>query len=444
MGTCLRRNAVVSPSARPDWFKAEYPASAQMETRPFSLQFFSRSFRRAAASGLIAVVLGSFHAVAPALGQEEAAKPGSAPASSQEPRPLTIGAYYYPWYEAPESPRGRGEDWMSKALRGRLEPRQLPKLGVYDSRDPAVIAEHISQSKRGGIDFWAVSWWGAGRREDRTLREHILEHPDAAQLKYAILYESTGRLGRLNAPNHENLLGDFAYLKERFFDHPHYLKIEGKPVVFLYLTRVYFRDRGLEPLAELRRKFPEVYLVGDDVFGPRYSSDYAKLWDAVTAYDVYGQSLQSGGATQTALKTLTAHYANAREHAHSVRTAFVPAIAPGYNDRAVREGHVGRARYFSDSEGSQEGDIFRAMIRETAIPLADPKCGNMIMVTSFNEWYEDTQIEATAGNAGTTTKDDSDTGAFYTEGDRYEDYGALYLDILREEKAAAAEPGGQH
>ena len=30
---------------------------------------------------------------------------------------------------------------------------------------------------------------------------------------------------------------------------------------------------------------------------------------------------------------------------------------------AVREGHPGRARYFTDVEDSEEGDLFRAMIR---------------------------------------------------------------------------------
>ena len=39
------------------------------------------------------------------------------------------------------------------------------------------------------------------------------------------------------------------------------------------------------------------------------------------------------------------------------------------------------------------------MIKDIAMPLADPKAQNMIMVTSFNEWYEDTQIEPTSGKA---------------------------------------------
>lgn len=346
---------------------------------------------------------------------------------------LTVGAYYYPWYEAAEAGK---TGWMSQALRGRLKPQQLPGLGVYGSRDSKVIGEHIGQSVRAGLDFWAVSWWGPGKREDRAMLEHILTHPDAGKLKYALLYESTGRLGSMRAPRYDNLTGDFAYMKEHYFDQPAYLKIGGKPVVFLYLTRVYFRDRGLDQLAELRRQFPDVYLIGDDVFGGGYHERHARLWDAVTAYDIYGQSMQRMGATRAALEELRKNYENARKLANGVGTAFIPGIAPGYNDKAVREGHVGRARYFTDKEGSKEGDIFRAMIRDVAIPLADPRADRIVMITSFNEWYEDTQIEATAGGGATTAVDDSETGSFYTEGDRYADYGTLYLDILREAKEA--------
>ncbi|MGK0185907.1 MAG: GH18 family chitinase [Verrucomicrobiales bacterium] len=364
----------------------------------------------------------------PVFGQEQG--------SDRQSDELSVGAYYYPWYRAAEA----GETgWMSRALRGRLEPQQLPKLGVYGSRDPKVIGDHIAQSVQAGLDFWAVSWWGPGKRDDRTLRDHILTHPDAGKLKYAILYESTGRLGSMLEPHYENLIDDFAYMKETVFDHPAYLKIDGKPVVFIYLTRVYFRDRGLEPLAQLRGKFPDLYLIGDDVFGERYDERHARLWDAVTAYDIYGQSMQRDGATQAAMDRLLGNYQNAKKVANGVGTGFIPGIAPGYNDRAVREGHTGRARTFTDKEDSKEGDVFRSMIRDVAIPLADPNANRTIMITSFNEWYEDTQIEATRGGGLTTSKDDSDTGNFYTEGDRYVDYGSLYLDILREEIEIASE-----
>ena len=268
------------------------------------------------------------------------------------------------------------------------------------------------------------------------MREHILTHPGAGKLKYALLYESTGRLGSMQEPRYDKLVSDFTYMKEHYFDHPTYLKIDEKPVVFIYLTRVYFRDRGLEELATLRKEYPNLYLVGDDVFGGRYHERHARLWDAVTAYDIYGQSMQGKGATKAALKDLHSHYANAKEIANEVGTAFIPGIAPGYNDRAVRKGHPGRARYFKDQPESKEGDVFRAMIQDIAIPLADTEANRTIMVTSFNEWYEDTQIEATTGKQATSSKDDSESGNFYTEDDRYVDYGSLYLDILRKAKDA--------
>ena len=52
------------------------------------------------------------------------------------------------------------------------------------------------------------------------------------------------------------------------------------------------------------------------------------------------------------------------------------------------------------------------------------------MVTSWNEWHEDTQIEPVAA-APPTDKDDSDSKQDYTTGLEYEGYGMRYLDILK-------------
>lgn len=358
---------------------------------------------------------------------------------------MIIGAYYYPWYRArgeAKEEAAAADGWIGRTLRGHLEPGQLPAQGIYISQDAGTIGAHIAQSRRAGIDFWAVSWWGPRKRKtgaNRTFRDHILPHPDACKLKYALFYESTGRFGSFADPNFGTLVDDFRYMEENYFDNPNYLKIDDRPVVFVYLARAYFRDRGHDELSRLREELPGVYLVGDDVYGDgssgqdAYLPEYAKLWDAVTAYDVYGQSTRRLGGTRAALAHLNSTYANAKRAANSVGTGFIPAVSPGYNDRAVREGHPGRARYFEDVPGSIEGDIFRAMIREVGLPNLDSGTGNIMMVNSFNEWYEDTQIEPTKGAALPTTKDDSESGTFYTGGNRYTDYGNLYLDILREE-----------
>lgn len=369
---------------------------------------------------------------------------------SRESKPL-VGAYYYPWYQRGDATWGQWEN----AMRLHLKYRQEPRVGLYDSRDPEVIGAHIAQSLRGGIDFWSISWWGPGSKTDRIFKDAVLKHPDSGKLKYAMLYESTGRFGKFDRPGYDRWIPDLEYLKETYFADPRYLKIDGRPVLFVYLSREYFRNKGGDALKQMREQFPEIYLIGDDVFfgvndrgvtEDTYRAEWAKNFDAVTAYDVYGQSVGPLGGTQRAIDFIAGNYALAKKAANRTGIAFVPAIAPGYNDTAVRDGHPGRARYFTDKEGSEEGDLFRAMIHEVAKPNLDPMVDRMLMVTSFNEWYEDSQIEPTAGTARASSRDQSDSGSYYTGGQNYVDYGYLYLDILKEsfEKTDDPAKGSRH
>jgi hypothetical protein len=340
---------------------------------------------------------------------------------------ILVGAYYYPWY-------GPGQHPVSDSLRLHLVPQQDSELGEYDSSSSEVISRHIDYSHQANIHFWLCSWWGPGTNENNVFRHSILPHPYANELRYAILYESTGRLGSFSDPDYSNLLPDFQYFADNYFSNPNYLKIDGRPVVFIYLTRVYFRNpSGDDALANLRAAFPDIYIIADDVFGRNYSSNNASKWDAVTAYDVYGQTLQSYGSTKAALDELKRIISQAKTAANSVGVGFIPFATPGFNDRYIRGGHRGAPRYFEDEPASVEGDLFRAMLRDVVVPKVDPLAQNILLVTSFNEWHEDTQIEPTMGIAGKTNKDDSASGSEYTQSDYYTDYGYLYLDILSEE-----------
>jgi glycoprotein endo-alpha-1,2-mannosidase len=346
---------------------------------------------------------------------------------TMQAREILVGAYYYPWY----GPGAGGHDF--DCLRNTLVPKQYPMLEHYNNSDPSVIAHHIYQSGKANIKFWFVSWWGPGTFEDNIFKNNILTHPDASKLKYAILYESTGRLGSFSNPNYNNLLPDFQYLANNYFDNPSYLKINNGPVVFIYLTREYFRGQGDAELAALRAAHPSLYIVGDEIGGRYYSSSDAVKWDAVTGYDVYGWTMGIFGSTQAALDRWDEILSDARIAANSVNVGLIPSASPGFNDRAVRSGHNGAPRYLTDDAQSVEGDLFRTMLRDVVIPKIDSLAENMLMITSFNEWHEDTQIEATQGTGSTTNQDNSPSGTDYTEGDYYTDYGDLYLNILREE-----------
>jgi hypothetical protein len=342
-----------------------------------------------------------------------------------------VGVYYYPWYGS-----FSGGHSVNQSLRGHLTPQQPPAIGAYSSRSSETIAAHIDQSHRGNIDFWALSWWGPQSHENTTIRTSILTHPRRDELRYAIHYESTGRLGTFASPSFSNLIPDFRYMANNYFQDPNYLKIDGRPVVFIYLTRAYFNSQASrDAVAALRAAMNSEfrvnpYIIGDDLFGGGVNLQRAQLWDAITDFDVYGTAMQSRGSTSAALNQLTNVYNSALQSLAATNVGFIPTASPGFNDSGVRSGHSAAPRYLTDDPNSKEGDLFKKMLNEVVVPRTDARADDILMINSFNEWHEDTQIEPTIV-APRTNNDDSGTQR-YTEGHYYEGYGDLYLDILRE------------
>ena len=73
---------------------------------------------------------------------------------------------------------------------------------------------------------------------------------------------------------------------------------------------------------------------------------------------------------------------------------------------------------------SDEGSLFSYQISK-AKELVDPQVDNLLVVNSFNEWHEDTQIEPAVGSR-------TNSPFNMTQGVFYEGYGELYLNLLRE------------
>ena len=344
----------------------------------------------------------------------------------------TVGVFYYPWYH--------GSFHGGQYLREHLIPIQLPELGEYDDRDDLVLSQHMAWSQEAGIDLWVTSWWGPGSLEDGTLLNHILPHATSGDLKVALFYESAGRIQ--NFADQSNLAPDITYIAENYFKHPNYLHVDGKPVIFIYLTRVMGAQGTLTDIIGTIRTTAtatgyEIFIAGDHAFGPPPSTaDELVLLDAVFNYDIYGSMYDiyvgpggTGFADQLLVDNYFTDQAGWKFMAESSGTHFIPSATPGYNDRAVREGHDPLSRKLTST--GDFGSLFRAMVRGSR-ELVDPAMGNMILITSWNEWHEDTQIEPLAVTPATSS-DDSPATTDYTNGLEYEGYGMRYLDILSEE-----------
>ena len=352
--------------------------------------------------------------------------------SKDEPktRPAySAGAYYYPWHH--DDFHGR------KYLREQLVPAQEPLLGEYNDRDADVIRRHLEWSRYAGIQFWAASWWGPGSREDVTIREHILPHDDLGDFQIALLYETNGRTK--DFADFANVRRDIRYMARNYFEHPNYLRVDDKPVLFVYLTRVLSQKGSLKKtMTRMRRAAAdegfELFIVGDHVFGsPPASAGDIALLDAVTNYDVYGSMAVNGYATQAAVDSYYRAQAGWKALAQQAGVAFIPAVTPGFNDRGVRDGHQPLSRRLD--RNAEFGSLLRAMLRG-ALPLTDAAVGHMLMVTTWNEWHEDTQIEPVRLVAA-TARDRSRNRAGYTAGLAYEGYGDRYLQILHDELRVA-------
>lgn len=338
---------------------------------------------------------------------------------------ITVGVYYYPWYG--------GDDFHGrKYLREHLVPVQTPELGEYNDRESAVISQHLEWCEYAGIDLWVTSWWGPGRMTDITTKDYILEHDDLGDMKIALFYETTGRMPDFT--DQSNVQSDIKYIADNYFDHPNYYKINGQPVLFVYLTRVLSGKGNLASTMQIMRsaasaKGYEIYIVGDQAFGnPPSSSDQIALLDAVTDYDVYGSSGAKMYATQQKVNNYYTAQVGWKSLANQVGKGFIPATSPGFNDTGVRDGHVPLSRKLTES--SEFGSLFQAMV-EKAITMVDRRSDYLFLVTSWNEWHEDTQIEPVTV-APATSRDNSPSGQDYTAGMEYEGFGTRYLDILKE------------
>jgi glycoprotein endo-alpha-1,2-mannosidase len=342
------------------------------------------------------------------------------------PSNITVGAYYYPWH-GNDFHRGDGY------LRDQLDPRHQPTLGEYDDTKPEVIAQHLAWSRQANINLWVTSFWGKHSREDNTIRNNILPHNDLGDHKIALLYESTGRMKKAENYTTQRLGPDMAHMCKNIFPHPNYYRVDGRPVVMLYVTRALYTQGVLEQMVEALRTTAreecdqEVFLIGDQVWGEAppenvYYPPFSML-DAVTNYDVYGNMNGAPYAGQAVVDRYYNEGERWKSRAAKDGVRFIPAVSPGYNDRGVRlpADHIGGSRRLTADD--EEGSLFVAQLQKARY-LVDDKMDRLIFVNSFNEWHEDSQIEPAVGEPTTLP-------LHLTNGLEYVGYEELYLNILR-------------
>jgi hypothetical protein len=128
-------------------------------------------------------------------------------------------------------------------------------MGEYDDRLSATIAEHLRMSRQSNCRVWFTSWFGIGDSTDLTTIR-ILRHEDLHDQKIAVHYETYNRVRKRDSDNifadethyftldgdadvnGDGVANDMRHLCANYFTRPNYYRIDGRPVIVVYLSRV--------------------------------------------------------------------------------------------------------------------------------------------------------------------------------------------------------------
>ena len=263
--------------------------------------------------------------------------------------PRQVLAFYYPWYRSPERHGGKGS-WrdVDREKHYMSNVAHYPEKGPYDSHAPEIIDWHIEVAKSHGLDGFISSWWGQGTFDDQALRL-LLERAAERDFKLTVYWEKAPGQGRAQITQAAD---DLAYLLNEYGAHPAFLKLDGKPVIF-----VYGRVMGQVPLTSWPAIISEVEesYEGDFVLiADGYRESFARAFDGVHTYNICGwvrgkspeelRDLSAANFRSAAAGEDQLHHHHPRVRRHEDPDARPQRRAPGrqYLQGAVGGGDQGR------------------------------------------------------------------------------------------------------
>jgi hypothetical protein len=300
---------------------------------------------------------------------------------SPEPAERLVGAYYYPWYTK--------DRWTREPV------CNTPQLGWYSSDDRSVAAQHLKWAKEADLGFFLVSWLTSVGHEGKNLDNALLPELTKAGFRFALLYETPLALGlpagkpidlesvdREGVKAGDRFVKQFDHLTRTYLKHPNYLRHQGKAVVVIYLVRDMLNaDQYLTAVREQATKLGvELHLIADVVYwAPPERLDWPLLkkhFQTVTAYNMYFRPKFN--------EEVRAQFEATDRLARSHGLRLIPSVMPGYDDTPLRG--EGRATLHR-----RRGDFYRESWKVAKLFVGDDQ--PFLLVTSFNEWHEGTELE---------------------------------------------------
>lgn len=262
---------------------------------------------------------------------------------------------YYAWHDGQHWQRGYSNE---------------PLLGFYESSDGEIVQTHIKWAKDYGIDVFKLEYLPQFDESVKTViskmqkanaiytNEKNTSNKDAGykkddeqinsgssrDVKFCLMYDSRLRfesIGFKNPPYdfnndliYKTFVEDMDHISKLYFSEENYFKINGKPVLWIYVARDFTGkyEKAISEAREIIKKNGfDVYLVGDIVFW-NYKLNMIKPFDAASCYSAYGGRPQNTAEFAERLKFL---YLVWRTSSILLSRDFIPSGIPAYDDRCL-------------------------------------------------------------------------------------------------------------
>jgi hypothetical protein len=267
--------------------------------------------------------------------------PATTASAANDARPVL--AYYYAWWDA------------SNFGRTMFQPPD-----PYNSDDPSVMQRHVQQAQTAGIDGFVMSWYGDGDRTDKNLAT-LLDVGQKSGFHATIHFETPKFWGV------DDVVAQLRTFYDKRINHPALVRYQGRPVLFFWRASTFDNTTWNAIRNQVDPAHNAVWIADGDNFGI-LSGD---AWDGISPYSIAWSGNPAGQLPSWATKA----------RAVAPDKLWIPPVSPGCNDSAARPTTCTRDR---------SGGAYYQATWDGAF-ASNPSWA--IIVSTFNEWMESTQIE---------------------------------------------------
>lgn len=286
-----------------------------------------------------------------------------------------FGAQYYLWYG-----NGMGSrHWNDNPIGGAVT--DMPNLGYYASSSGVTIEEHLKLCAQMGIDFLVANLHIDGNGADAyelASAESLFSVAERIKSPVKICFQICPYDCK-----REDLTTTAQMIRKIFSRRKSYLKLDGKPVLFVFWTGVQDGNkRWIQTLADATENYLKI-ACSLRLYPP--ADEKKKTFGLFDGWSLFSPlELAASGSWK---RVWTQAYKHADAGAKGLR---IVTVSPGYDDSHLADPNRENNPYRAIDR--RNGKTYQEM---TDFVLALDERPDIALISTFNEYHENTQIEPT-------------------------------------------------